>query len=462
MTDEWEASVTVTDAEQTAFVALSGDSNPLHTDPIAARRLPFGRVAVHGVHLALLSLNVLAQHDPRLPRRIRCTFRHPVGPGDPLEIRITLTSPDEALIAVDHDVWRVADIRVRLGDAAPSARSDEAIPPPGPGTPHAPEASELATLAGAIEVSADLDVVRARFPNVAAVVGDRGMAEIVSLTRLVGMHVPGLHSLFSSFDVTLGRSGPTVDQLTFAVSRYDERFSKVTIDVEASEISGSVVAFVRPPPVEPTIGSSRPPPDAFARQRWLVVGGSRGLGATAAMLLSTGGADVRITYRAGAEDAARVARAIGVSAHQLDVTDSDGGLMSVQADGWAPTHVAYFASPPIFDGAPGVYSDRLESRFQAIYIDAFETLLERLDRGQLRGVLWPSSAAVDHDVAGLAEYAVVKRRGEQRCAALDRDGLEISTPRFPRLLTDQTTSFVPVEVDDAADTVLRALVTFSG
>ncbi|HNC74922.1 MAG TPA: MaoC/PaaZ C-terminal domain-containing protein, partial [Elusimicrobiota bacterium] len=35
---------------QNAFARLSGDANPLHVDPAAARRLLFGRAVVHGVH----------------------------------------------------------------------------------------------------------------------------------------------------------------------------------------------------------------------------------------------------------------------------------------------------------------------------------------------------------------------------------------------------------------------------
>jgi len=235
------------------------------------------------------------------------------------------------------------------------------------------------------------------------------------------------------------------------------------LDVSARCVRGSVTAFVRPPPVEPTIGSTAPTPGAFEGQRWLVVGGSRGLGAITVMLLAAGGADVRLTYRLGADDAARVATATGATAHELDVRAPDR-LDDVLAEGWHPTHVGYFASPPIFDGARGVYSDELEQRFQAIYVDAFQAVLDRLDVNQLLGVLWPSSTAVERDAPGLAEYAEVKRLGEAVCEELDRrhDHLRVSTPRLPRVLTDQTTSIVPVDVADAAATVLRALEMFSG
>ena len=60
----------VDEAAHEAFVALSGDRNPIHVDPIAARRLPFGRRAVHGVHLA-----ARRARSPRRRDRPRATAR---------------------------------------------------------------------------------------------------------------------------------------------------------------------------------------------------------------------------------------------------------------------------------------------------------------------------------------------------------------------------------------------------
>src|SRR5271163_3454397 len=46
---------TVTD--QARFAALTGDFNPMHMDPIAARRTPAGAPVVHGIHTLLWLLD---------------------------------------------------------------------------------------------------------------------------------------------------------------------------------------------------------------------------------------------------------------------------------------------------------------------------------------------------------------------------------------------------------------------
>ena len=108
----------VDEAAHEAFVALSGDRNPIHVDPIAARRLPFGRRAVHGMHLLLGALEALAVETDLAPQHVRCTFRHSVGIGDPITTTIEETADRRMAIRVGIDVWVAAEIDVELGDAA--------------------------------------------------------------------------------------------------------------------------------------------------------------------------------------------------------------------------------------------------------------------------------------------------------------------------------------------------------
>jgi hypothetical protein len=432
-------------AGQAAFVTLSGDANPLHADPLAARRLPFGRVAVHGVHLALLAADAWAAVSGGTPMRLRATFRHPVGLDDPIDVEV---GPSDATVRLRVGGRLVADVRVESGTVEPI----ELLPAPPHGEPAARGWGDLPGVGGSTPLVGDPAMISSRFPHVPP----RTVAALLAVTRVVGMHAPGLHSMLSSFDVTVVGDEP---ELAYHVESLDDRFSRVVLSVGGAA-TGTVVAFVRPAPIDPLADTDAVAPGEFAGVRALVVGGSRGLGAFAVQLLAAGGADVRFTFHRGGGDAAVVAaRAPGATAYQLDVDEIDDGLARVVSDGWRPTLLAWFASPPIFVGARGEYSDQLHERFRQVYVEAFLTAVAALGPDTGLTILWPSSEAVDADLPGMAEYADAKHAGEVACdLLLDRHpGLRIDRPRFPRLRTDQTASFVPTDVADPGPHVLAAL-----
>ena len=48
----------LTEHDQVLFSRLSGDANPIHMDPLIARRLMFGQRIVHGIHSLLWALDL--------------------------------------------------------------------------------------------------------------------------------------------------------------------------------------------------------------------------------------------------------------------------------------------------------------------------------------------------------------------------------------------------------------------
>ncbi len=55
------ASKTFDSDDQVFFARLSGDFNPMHMDPLAARRTQAGAVVVHGIHAVLWSIDRLVE-----------------------------------------------------------------------------------------------------------------------------------------------------------------------------------------------------------------------------------------------------------------------------------------------------------------------------------------------------------------------------------------------------------------
>jgi acyl dehydratase len=452
-------------AAHLAFTELSADVNPIHTDPLVARRSPFGQVVVHGVHLLARALDQwAASHPDRAFTHVSATFRHPVAVGDALTTEWTDLDNQSAVgMSVDVKGVRAVDITAQttthrvafLGEWRPESRRGWF------GRPSIRTIEELFDHRGSVPVDVDIEAATSSFPHLTGAASRAATVELITLSTLVGMHAPGLHSMFSSLDVAVEQQQDLqAGQLNYSVTRVDHRFSRITIDVESGAITGQVVAFVRPAPIAQTIDTSAVHQAEFAGEQWLIVGGSRGLGAAAVRLLTAGGADVRFTYHQGLAESVQLGIETGAVPARLDVFAGDVVRQIVDfADGWQPTHLGWFASPPIFVGARDTYDNALHQRFVSAYVDAFAQVIDAHAPRGLVGALWPSSEAVGVIVPGLAEYSDAKRLGERRCEELRRQwpGVTIAAPRLPRLLTDQSTTFVPTEFGDTATEVLAAL-----
>src|SRR6185295_14915799 len=72
------ATIRFTAADQKRFAKLSGDFNPVHLDPVAARRVVAGQPIVHGIHLLLRALELHFTRGAR-PKHlsITATFLRP-------------------------------------------------------------------------------------------------------------------------------------------------------------------------------------------------------------------------------------------------------------------------------------------------------------------------------------------------------------------------------------------------
>ena len=310
------ASRSFTVEDQAAFAAFSGDHNPMHMDPVAARRTQAGAPVVHGVHTLLWALDQLAASG--LPFTNLATIAVQFSRFVYLNQAVTLTLPRRddrsATAELVRDGLTLSTISLRFGP-----RADKDLPPnllEAPDTivadplPNAPSLDDIATLRGWMPpVSAPISA-HAIAPSLIEAIGLPRVRGFGLLSRLVGMICPGMHSIFTGIRVDLVSRAPDRAGVGFAVGVLDQRFRVARINVAGDGLLGTITAAVRWPPVEtPALATlaSHVTPGRFAGSSALVVGGSRGLGALTAKLLAIGGARVIVTYATGKDDAASLA-----------------------------------------------------------------------------------------------------------------------------------------------------------
>lgn len=454
--------------DQLRFAELSGDYNPLHIDKIAARRLMFGSVIVHGIHTLLWGLDTWLQGKTEHVelRSLNAVFLKPVRLGD--EVRYSQTSKGQGHVEIDLRVGDSAATNLKFAWIRSRGCTSGDLPASFPRSLECRElsATEAEKASGSLQLYLNVDSSSSCFENLGKWFSQLQIAQLLATSRLVGMECPGLHSLYSSLDVAFGRETEESRPLTYEVKKLDTRFGLVLLDVASASMTGTVKAFLRPSPQEQLAFCElreHVKRREFANQRALVVGGSRGLGEVTAKLLAAGGADVRITYFRGAEKARRVVDEItsgggSADSRPFDVLDDRTSIVQRLGVGWAPTHLYYFPTPYIAAGMKGTFSMTLFQRFCDYYLTGFQKVVEHLSSLGLMASFYPSSVYVDEVPLNMGEYAAAKVAGEVLCTYLEKtQGVRIYAPRLPRMATDQTASILPTRNEDPAFIMIEYL-----
>ncbi len=282
-------------------------------DASFARRSPFGERIVHGCLLTMGMLGCIPAEELAAGRALRVSFSGPLSVG----------AVADASSTVHGDSWGVKAFgrgrllaRLRL-----SREEDEALNggEAQPALPPRPSRSSPATDALASPGWDDTQhAVDYRVgPQLQALAEQLGAAALVDGLRnglawasyVAGMEVPGLHGLLTGVKLTLAPAAGGANGAVFALRDVDDRTGRVVVDSrltsEAGATSVEIEAFTRSAPRPPAASSLQPAelprhdPDGAV----VVVGASRGLGASLALAFALRHYHVFAVY-ANATDAA--------------------------------------------------------------------------------------------------------------------------------------------------------------
>ena len=459
---------TFTLEDQIAFAELSGDNNPVHVDPLAARRSMFGQPIAHGIHTLMWALDQYLEDccEPVRLKSIQAAFLKPIGLNQ--EVRFTHPAAGQNN-RIRIDVLKEDEIAIRLVfELLPDEPGHGCEISPGVPEQSAPDLIERKTIqacCGSLGLYLKREAALRLFPNLTRCFSPLQTSILLGTTRLVGVKCPGLHSIYAELKMAANDPGD-VRQINYAVSEYDDRYGLVLMKVAAPGLAGTVKAFIRPPPQTQTAFLELKrlvEPGAFAGQKALIVGGSRGLGEVAAKLLAAGGAEVLLTYHLGQADAQKVAGEILAGGGQAGICELDA--LQIPSD-WrsptAPTELYYFASPHISSSSSKHFSARLFNNFCNYYVNGFAGLVEFLQKLGLRHVYYPSTVFIEEMPENFVEYTLAKHTGERLCQALGRkyNGTHFYCPRLPKMATDQTAGLQSVQNADPAPIILTTLHSF--
>jgi hypothetical protein len=465
------ASRTFDKADQVSFACLSGDFNPIHMDPLTARRTNASSTVVHGIHAVLWALDKLVELGSLTGRvaSLNVQFIKFVFVGDRVELRLLKSDHISIRAELALDDLVAATLVLGIGSRR-KMREDmidvglDRIATKQPADILRLE--ELEKRSGWIDGFASPEQIEQQFRYAAAEIGAERLTAIALLSPLVGMVCPGLHSLFAAFSVELLDDSETRHGIGFRVKETDERFRMVRINVFGSGVSGSVQAFLRWPPVTQASVDEIArlvAPIEFAGSTALIIGGSRGLGSLTAKIIAAGGGNVIITYATGQDDALKLAQEINTrfannacKTIQYDAREEP----SSQLEGLdaAVSHLYYFATPQIARQKKRLFVSGLLDEFVQVYVKAFYDCCHFLSEHGSRSLTayYPSSVFVETHPTGMAEYSMAKMAGEILCSYINRahGRIHVIMDRLPRLLTDQTATLPPVKSADPLEIML--------
>jgi NAD(P)-dependent dehydrogenase (short-subunit alcohol dehydrogenase family)/acyl dehydratase len=435
------------------FADASGDVNPLHVDAEYARRTMYGRCIAHG---ALVALAALGAADAAMLSRVLSLdlrFAQPVFPGEELTVRVGSELPRHTVV----EAWSRGQLATRA-----TVEADETALAPVPDWPPARRSEPRRLTLTELDANPGADYGDGYVPDISGLrqeaaklgaghVPDALLAWLAAASYTTGMLVPGMDALFAS--ARIERSD------AYGAARLDAVPGPPQLATGLLEVRGHfgygtasarlrLRAFVRPAALGPRrdlLSGYLPRSSALHGRHVLVVGASRGMGASTAGALATQGATVWVGYARSTVAARELCQEFGaerIRPVRFDAADAAGTRAAIEkiiATAGAIDGVALCAAPPPPalplhpDAVPAALAYISES--MAMTLRPLSEILPNVEPGGW--LAFVSSSFVADPPAAWPHYVAAKGAVEALAAYCRKhSGLRVATVRPPRMRTD--------------------------
>jgi hypothetical protein len=447
--------------DQLIFAKISGDYNPIHLDRNYARRSISGDIAVHGINLVFWGLDTFLKFKKVKIKiiKINIIFSKFININQKVKIKIFQNNNkvlfnffESDILAAQFEIQYLKSLTTQYSYFNKKFIKKKAS---------VTKFENFKIGKKFVENFAiDNQLFKKKFLNIHKYLNFNQIIDLVTITRLVGMNVPGEDSILSKLDLFYKLNNVVKSEIK--ITSIDKRFSLINLYYVGKNLSGNIRTLMRPKKINQTIQNKKLKINKreFSKQRALIIGGSKGLGEATVKILSSGSAKILFSYFNGKKDAVQHRRGFekNIKIFHLNIERELNSKISKNIKNFKPTHLYYFATPRIFTGNGYDFREKNFTTFNNYYISGFKKIFDLLDKKILQSVFFPSSVAINEATSKLCEYACSKAAQEILLKYLNEKYKKIyfSYPRLPRLKTDQTLSIL----DHSSQLPFRRLLNF--
>jgi len=435
------------------FAELSGDFNPVHIDLLAARRTIFGKTIVHGMALVLVALDRYLS-DPTDLLYMKAIFHKAVFVEETVWIyEFDKSETGQILIIRDSMGNKTTTVKLRVKDNKKRKQtSAQKIFIKEPCLEFQPNSFKKK---GFDTIDFNKKFARDLFPSLSINLPNDTVGFLLALTRIVGMKVPGLHSLFSGFvfENRCENVDSANNQIEWVIKDFHKMHQMLLLEIQSHNFISTVESFQRPKPVKQARVDelSHLKNDSLQGKSILVVGGSRGIGEVCTKVAAIMGAShITFTFNTGTEEARKIIGELSslggtYTSAQYDITaDCSSLAMDLRPDG-----IIFCATPAIHPNTKE-FSVQNFNQFMDFYVHGILRLAAAFSYGKPLTIVMPSTVFINKSDHVFTEYAAAKAAAEVVGKSLSSRYPNISfhSPRLGRVLTDQSNSFLSTDYDN--------------